>query len=531
MSEIPEKWTQTSLGEVVQLNPKSVLDDELKVGFSPMAMIPKDYRGVIEFEERLWGKAKKGYTHFQDGDVLFAKVTPCFENGKAAFVTGLPNGKGAGSTEYFVLRPYGALIESKYLLALVKTKGFLRNGATNMTGSVGLKRVPKEFVQTYPLPLPPLAEQKEIAARLDSLLAQVDSIKTRLDSIPTILKRFRQSILAAAVSGRLVNGGSKLDSALFSDLIDEMKNGLSPKPNEEGRGYPILRISSVRSLVVDQEDVRYLECDEKTRSVYTLEEDDLLFTRYNGSLDFVGVCGRYQKKKHDILLYPDKLIRVRTKHELLLPKYAEIFFSAPQTRKVVTDFIKSTSGQKGISGKDLKSVLVNFPLVKEQTEIVRRVEQLFTFADQIEQRVKDAQSRVNNLTQSILAKAFRGELTADWREQNPDLISGENSAEALLEKIKVETSKIAPKERTRNRNKNKTVGTVSVRNNMEKSRRDEDVWHKAYLAGIIQESGSALDAEGLYSKSNLEVTEFYKQLAWEIDAGLIKSIGDELRTE
>ena len=78
------------------------------------------------------------------------------------------------------------------------------------------------------------------------------------------------------------------------------------------------------------------------------------------------------------------------------------------------------------------------PSLEEQTEIVRKVEQLFTYADQIEQRVKDAQARVNHLTQAILAKAFRGELTADWRAQNPELISGENSAEALLGRIKAE---------------------------------------------------------------------------------------------
>ena len=89
------------------------------------------------------------------------------------------------------------------------------------------------------------------------------------------------------------------------------------------------------------------------------------------------------------------------------------------------------------------------PPVEEQTEIVRRVEQLFTYADQIEQRVKDAQARVNHLTQSILAKAFRGELTAEWREQNPDLISGENSAEALLAKIKAERESYSAKKNTR----------------------------------------------------------------------------------
>lgn len=99
--------------------------------------------------------------------------------------------------------------------------------------------------------------------------------------------------------------------------------------------------------------------------------------------------------------------------------------------------VKTTSGQKGISGKDIKSQVVLLPPVKEQAEIVRRVEQLFAYADTIEKQVNNALARVNNLTQSILAKAFRGELTAQWRAENPDLISGENSAAALLEKSKL----------------------------------------------------------------------------------------------
>jgi type I restriction enzyme S subunit len=104
-----------------------------------------------------------------------------------------------------------------------------------------------------------------------------------------------------------------------------------------------------------------------------------------------------------------------------------------------------TAGQDGVRKELLLPYPFFLPHIDEQTEIVRRVEQLFTYADQIEQRVKDAQARVNHLTQSILAKAFRGELTADWRAQNSDLISGENSAEALLAKIQAQRLKEKPK--------------------------------------------------------------------------------------
>jgi type I restriction enzyme S subunit len=105
--------------------------------------------------------------------------------------------------------------------------------------------------------------------------------------------------------------------------------------------------------------------------------------------------------------------------------------------------------QPKINQKIVCAAPISLPPFEEQTEIVRRVEQIFTFADQIEQRVKDAQSRVNHLTQSILAKAFRGELTAEWRERNLDLISGENSAQALLARIKAEQANLKPKKKAR----------------------------------------------------------------------------------
>ena len=316
-----------------------------------------------------------------------------------------------------------------------------------------VKGIRLEVLRGLNFPLPPLAEQTVIAQTLDTLQAQVANIKTRLDALPKIIKTIRQSVLAAAVSGKLTeewrgeNECGEWEECEFDTLLEEMRNGLSPKPNEDGVGYPIFRIGAVRPLEIDYSDMRYLECEDKIADRYRLQKNDLLFTRYNGSLDFVGVCGRIKEEQKDVVLYPDKLIRVRLK-ENAHPSYIELYFASPSIRRLVTDFVKSTSGQKGISGKDLKSVLIALPSTKEQTQIVRRVEELFAFADQIEQQVKNAQGRVNNLTQSILAKAFRGELTAQWRAEHPDLITGDNSAEALLAKIQAEREKLKPKKKT-----------------------------------------------------------------------------------
>ena len=206
-----------------------------------------------------------------------------------------------------------------------------------------------------------------------------------------------------------------------------MRNGLSTKPNESSQGGPILRISAVRAGAVDQTDIRFLECDEVEKRRYAIKKGDLLFTRYNGSLDFVGVCGLVKKASHEVIVYPDKIIRVRCKTDIILPEYLEIFFSECSTRQRVMNLVKSTSGQKGISGQDLKSLCVTYPGISEQLEVVRRVEQLFSFADQLEARLSDARQRVDALTQSILAKAFRGELVS----QDPN----DEPASVLLERI------------------------------------------------------------------------------------------------
>uniref|UniRef100_UPI002AA0E1D4 restriction endonuclease subunit S n=1 Tax=Aeromonas jandaei TaxID=650 RepID=UPI002AA0E1D4 len=203
--QLPHGWSSCSLSDIATVNPKTVADESLIAGFVPMSHAPTSYHGELKFDEKPWGEIKKSYTNFQDGDVIFAKVTPCFENGKAAIVDDLPNGIGAGSSEFYVLRPHCSDISQKLLFAFIKTHAFMQEGATNMTGAVGLRRVPKSFVETFQIALPPAKEQIEIADRLDTLLTQVEATQARLARIPDIIKRFRRSVLTAAISGKLTD--------------------------------------------------------------------------------------------------------------------------------------------------------------------------------------------------------------------------------------------------------------------------------------------------------------------------------------
>ena len=388
----------------------------------------------------------------ESGDVLVSLTRP---NLNAVALVDHKHHNQIASTGFEVIKP--VLVDSRYIFALVRSKAFIDQISGVVQGAL-YPAAKSSDVQNFEFPLPPLAEQKVIADKLDTLLAQVENTKARLELIPQILKRFRQSVLAAAVSGRLTEEWREHNSSQFpyenrklSEIIHEMRNGLSPKPNEDGRGHPILRISSVRPFSLDQIDIRHLEVSEKDKERYSLQPDDLLFTRYNGSIEFVGVCARVSQLNHDTLLYPDKLIRVRVDKAQVIPEFLEIFAASLEAREYIYSLVKSTSGQKGISGKDLKLMKVALPTVSEQTEIVHQVDQLFAHADRIEQQVNNALARVNNLTQSILAKAFRGELTEQWRKDNPELISGENRAAALLERIKAERAAVAkPKRRKAN---------------------------------------------------------------------------------
>ncbi len=307
-------------------------------------------------------------------------------------------------------------------------------------------------IEEIVIAFPPLAEQQQIAAKLDELLAQVDTLKTRLDTIPKILKRFRQSVLAATVNGRLTEdwrGTKPLGSVVtIGEVASDIRYGTSKKCDYETGNIPVIRIPNIDNGFLNLTDLKFADFDEKELKNLSLVVGDLLLIRSNGSVDLVGKTALITEK--DVhCLYAGYLIRIRLNQQMVMPKYLLYCLQSLQIRKVIEIQARSTSGVNNINSKELAALKFLLPHLEEQTEIVARAEQLFTYADQIEQRVKDAQARVNHLTQSILAKAFRGELTADWRAQNPELISGDNSAEALLAKIKVERESYRTKKNTR----------------------------------------------------------------------------------
>ena len=168
--DIPDSWTWVRLKEICQINPKNSFDDNKETSFIPMALIKEGFVSECSFETKIWRNIKKGFTHFADNDIGIAKITPCFQNRKSAVFRGLLNGIGAGTTELHVLRGNVAFIDPYYILWFLKNESFINDGIKHFTGTAGQQRISKDFIENTLFPLPPLAEQKRIVAKIEELM-------------------------------------------------------------------------------------------------------------------------------------------------------------------------------------------------------------------------------------------------------------------------------------------------------------------------------------------------------------------------
>ena len=212
LSVLPEGWVWTTLEDVSKLNPridKHSIDDDLEVTFLPMKCV-EELSGKIDLSEtKYFSEVKrKSYTPFQDGDILFAKVTPCMENGKIAIAHDLKNGIGFGSTEFHVIRLREEQSRQFSFFYFLQQK-FRQEAKRAMTGAVGLLRVSTHYMRKVPIPLPPLPEQHRIVAKIEELFTKLDAGKEELLQAKARLKRYRQSVLKVAMEGKLTKDWRK----------------------------------------------------------------------------------------------------------------------------------------------------------------------------------------------------------------------------------------------------------------------------------------------------------------------------------
>lgn len=225
--EVPEGWVWTCTTALGIVNPRNEADETTVVSFAPMPLIPIDYREPVQPELRAWGDIRKGYTHFADGDIAVAKITPCFQNRKSCVMEGLPGGIGAGTTELHVLRPIPGTIHPKYLLIFYKSPEFIDAGVATMTGTAGQQRVPNAYFAFRSVPLPPLPEQHRIVAKVDALIALLARLETARSEREASHTALRDAVLATlrdapdaeAVESAWTRVAERMDD-LFTDPDD-----------------------------------------------------------------------------------------------------------------------------------------------------------------------------------------------------------------------------------------------------------------------------------------------------------------------
>jgi type I restriction enzyme S subunit len=488
LEELPTGWTSATIDDLCIINPKHdpSLRDDLQVTFVPMAAVSEHSGAITAPEVRPYGLVKRGFTHFADDDVIWAKITPCMENGKAAVARSLTNRLACGSTEFFVFRSKGA-ISPDYLYEFIRQESYRRAARKTMQSGVGQARVPKEFVADTEMPLPPLAEQVRIVERLFNLKSRSRNAREALEAVGPLLEQFRRSVLAAAFRGdltadwRAAHADTELASVLLarirqerrqkweqvemakmkakgkkptddkwkeryeepeavdeSDLpelperwcwasIDEctdwVTDGEHATPKRTSSGIELLSARNVQDGYISVDDVDYVSeetYESLTRRLLVAAGDVLLSC--SGS---VGRC----------CVVPDRAPRyafVRSvailRPVIGMGEFISLALRSPQMQNQITATKTQTAQANLFQGK-IKRLAIPLAPLGEHREITRRLTTALASIRSLDSQRNAIVEEISFIDQSILVKAFRGDLVP----QDP----ADEPASALLERVRI----------------------------------------------------------------------------------------------
>lgn len=436
--QLPDSWTATTLGELIdygrteKAEPHDIAPDTWVLELED---VERDSARVVQQLTFTQRQSKSTKNRFAAGDVLYGKLRPYLNKVVHA------SSPGVCTTEIVPLKPNRAVV-GRYLFYGLRHPAF-RAYVAEASHGVNMPRLGTEAGKRAPFVLAPYSEQQRIADKLDTVLARVDACRDRLARVAPLLKRFRQSVLAAAYSGRLSEDWPEAfpeSRQSFADL-GTVSGGLTKNARREALSLrrPYLRVANVYAnelLLSDVAEIGLTPSEfEKTR----LQPGDLLIVEGNGSIDQIGRVAIWADEVADCC-HQNHLIRWRAGPSVM-PKFGLYYLLSPEGRGQIERVASSTTGLHTLSVSKVGALLMPLPTIDHQREIVRRVETLFSYADRLEARLAAAQSAVDRLTPALLAKAFRGELVP----QDP----ADEPASELLRRLAQSRSTPAPKPRKR----------------------------------------------------------------------------------
>lgn len=402
-TEIPNHWGWKKLGDLVNVNPRYDLPDQNDFPYVPMKKVSAENKEITGFERK--DNIYSGLSKFKNGDILFARITPCTENGKAAFVEYLPDGEelAVGSSELAVLSP-GDELKPRYLYYLIQEPS-LRNKAINqMKGASGRKRVPYSFFrEDIEVPVPPLEEQEAIVQKLDKIFEDIGEIENAQEQAEQIYQDIAFSFFTSRVRD------AETDNVETDELIESTQYGSSNATNSEGDGYPSLRMGNYNLRgEMDYSKIKYQEFEDGGSDKYKLEKGDVLFNRTN-SADLVGKMCIYDGGLEKAV-FASYLIRVELKEDKVLPEYFVTYMNSPLGEVERKGKLKQAVSQANINATELREMEMAVPSLEKQEEIVKSLKYMRSKVDGIKAEVKRKGELIEDIPNSVLAEAFKGNL-------------------------------------------------------------------------------------------------------------------------
>ena len=391
------------LGEVCEINPRLPKDhglqDDHEVSFVPMAAVDEITATIAQRLRRPFGEVRRGYTPFAEGDVLFAKITPCMENGKVAIARDLAGGRGFGSTEFHVLRA-GEAVLPEWIYYFLRQQRFRNAARRSFTGTAGQQRVPTAHMAGAAIPVPELAHQH----RMVEVLSCADSM-VRLRRRARALTEQMVPALLADMFGDPEKNPKAWPVMQLGQLLDGIDSGKSPRCHDRPKAedeWGVLRLSALKNGLYDESDHKTLPATLQPDTRSEVRTGDLLISRKN-TLELVGTPAYVWKTGGRILL-PDLIFRLRLRPEAgVHPLYLWALLRAPGMRKGLQLLASGTAASMpNISKERMRTLRVMVPAAKLQEAFAQRVAALHAVAQQQDAALKHGKATF----EALLARAF-----------------------------------------------------------------------------------------------------------------------------
>jgi len=408
-------WQKKKLSEVCVIRPpkseaKKIVSSKDLVSFLGMEHLGISKKSVVPSVEKTFEEVSGSYTYFAENDVLLAKITPCFENGKLGIAKNLTNGIGFGSSEFVVFRT-GNQIFNEWLYYFLSRADFLAEGANNMSGAVGHKRINKEFIESYEIPVPPLAIQKKIVSKLDAIFAEIDKATVASKANAKNAEALFQSYLNE-LFGR---GGDGWIGKKLQEITTKIGSGATPKG---GNGsYKETGISLIRSMNVYDDGFFYPklafidDAQAKELANVTVEEDDILLNITGASVARCCIV------PSDIL--PARVNQhvsiLRAKKNVINPSLLHLLLISPiHKQRLLSVGEGGGTTRQAITKAQLQDYVIHFPINDvEQLKLVEKISEINSFTEKINSSFESKWKNLPILKQSILKQAFAGELVKE----------------------------------------------------------------------------------------------------------------------